>query len=145
VAILSPSDEFHRQCVDVLKSLAPPLYTCWLVLTETAWLLRADPEAVETLLRGDAAGFYNILALGDEDAEAIAGVLKRYRNLRPQLADAALVQLRKENASKPYSLLIAAIFACTVRVLNGYSRSSRSPLYGHSILGLPGGACLGLR
>jgi len=47
-------------------------------LTEAAWLLRADPQAVETLLRGDASGFYNILALGDEDGEAIAGVLKRY-------------------------------------------------------------------
>ena len=57
---------------------APPLYTCWPVLTEAGWLLRADPQAVETLLRGGAAGFYNILALGDEDGEAIAGVLKRY-------------------------------------------------------------------
>ncbi|HYK63002.1 MAG TPA: hypothetical protein VEV85_26425 [Bryobacteraceae bacterium] len=93
VAILSPSDEFHRQCVDVLKSLAPPLYTCWPVLAEAAWLLRADPQAVETLLRGGAAGFYNTLALGGEDGEAIAGVLKRYRNLLARLADAALVHL----------------------------------------------------
>jgi uncharacterized protein len=95
VAILSPADQFHEVCVEALKSLAPPLYTCWPVLTEAAWLLRRDPNTVEALLRGAKAGFFKILELEDDDAEEIAAVMKRYRDLRPQVADAALVHLAK--------------------------------------------------
>ncbi|HEY7333643.1 MAG TPA: PIN domain-containing protein [Bryobacteraceae bacterium] len=93
VAILSPADQFHGKYVDALKSLVPPLYTCWSVITEAAWLLREDPEAVEALLRGGGAGFYKILDLGEQDAESIAALLKRYRNLRPRVVDASLVHL----------------------------------------------------
>jgi uncharacterized protein len=82
VAILSPADQFHDVCVEALKLLAPPLYTCWPVLTEAAWLLRRDPKTVEALLRGAKAGFFKILELEDDDAEEIAAVMKRYRDLR---------------------------------------------------------------
>jgi uncharacterized protein len=65
------------------------------VLTEAAWLLRFDPPAVERLLKSAAAGLYRILDLGEKDAVAIAEILRRYRRLNPQLADAALVHLAR--------------------------------------------------
>jgi len=95
VALLSSSDQFHHSCLEALSTLAPPLYTCWPVLTEAAWLLRSNAVAVESLLESAAAGLFKILSLTEEDASAIAVVLKRYRSLKPQLADAALVHLAR--------------------------------------------------
>ena len=62
------------------------------VLTEAAWLLRSHPAAIDRLLRSLTAGFLRLLPLDSADAEAIAGVLRQYRTIRPQLADAALVR-----------------------------------------------------
>jgi uncharacterized protein len=105
VAILSPRDQFHGTCTEALKDLAPPLYTCWPVLTEAAWLLRFDPYAVEKLLQSAALGLYRILALSETDGTAIADILRKYRRLKPQLADAALVHLaRRENIETVFTI-----------------------------------------
>ncbi len=93
VAILSSRDQFHGTCTQALKDLTPPQYTCWPVLTEAAWLLRFDPNAVEKLLQSAALGLYRILPLNEADGIGIAAVLSKYRRLKPQLADAALVHL----------------------------------------------------
>jgi predicted nucleic acid-binding protein len=93
VAIFSRTDQFHDACTQALKDLAPPLYTCWPVLTEAAWLLRFDPRAIEKLLQSAAFGLYRLLSLDEEDASAIERVLRKYRRLKPRLADAALVHL----------------------------------------------------
>jgi predicted nucleic acid-binding protein len=95
VAILARNDQFHRTCTQALKDLTPPLYTCWPVLTEAAWLLRFDPNAVEKLLTAAAAGLYRIFDLSEKDAVSIAAILKKYQRLKPQLADAALVHLAR--------------------------------------------------
>jgi predicted nucleic acid-binding protein len=98
VAILSPKDHFHKACTETLKDLAPPLYTCWPVLTEAAWLLRLDPGAVEKLLKSADFGLYRILHLDEKDGVEIAAILKTYRRLKPQLADAALVHLARRES-----------------------------------------------
>ena len=93
VAILARNDQFHETCTQTMKDITPPLYTCWPVLTEAAWLLRFDPDAVERLLKSAATGLYRILPLDENAGAAIAAILKKYRRLKPQLADAALVHL----------------------------------------------------
>jgi hypothetical protein len=98
VAILSPNDQFHDACTRALKDLAPPLYTCWPVLTEAAWLLRFDPDAVEKLVKSASFGLYRILPLDETDGDAIAAILKKYRRLKPQLADATLVHLAQRES-----------------------------------------------
>jgi hypothetical protein len=70
-----------------------PLFTCWPVITEAAWLLRRDPTAVAQLLHSLDTGFLELLPLTTADAEPIAAILKKYRDIRIQLADAALVHL----------------------------------------------------
>ena len=93
VAILSSVDQHHGSCVETLRHLPGPLLSCWPVITEAAWLLRAHPKAIQQLLRSIDSGFLELLSLGGKEATAIAKVVKRLWDMRPQLADAALVYL----------------------------------------------------
>jgi len=97
VAILSSVDRHHAACVKALHQLPGPLFSCWPVITEAAWFLRSHPRAVQQLLRSCSSGgqgsFLELLPLAGTEAGAIADVMKQYQNIRPQLADAALVYL----------------------------------------------------
>jgi hypothetical protein len=93
VAVLSSEDEYHDACVNALRNMPGPLLSCWPVVTEAAWLLRRFPSAVQQLLRSIDGGFLELLPLAGAEAEAIATVMKRYEDVHPQLADAALVYL----------------------------------------------------
>jgi uncharacterized protein len=93
VALLSVRDEQHSTCVTQLRELAPPLLTCWPVVTEAAWLLRRQPVAVKALFRGFASGLLRLLVLDEADLPHIEEFLRRYRNIGAQVADAALVHL----------------------------------------------------
>jgi predicted nucleic acid-binding protein len=93
VAILSRRDQYHRICVEALREMPGPLFTCWPVMTEAAWLLRRDWNAVQKLLNSMDTGFVALLTLGTNDAKPIASIMKKYRDIRIQLADAALVHL----------------------------------------------------
>jgi predicted nucleic acid-binding protein len=98
VAILSRRDQYHRKCVEALHDLPGPLFTCWPVITEAAWLLRRDPTAVQELLHSLDTGFLELLPLTTADAKPIAAILKKYRDIRIQLADATLVHLAARDA-----------------------------------------------
>jgi uncharacterized protein len=93
VAILSRDDHYHETCVKALHELPGPLLSCWPVITEAAWLLRRSSRAVRQLLGGIDGGFLELLPLAGAEAEAIAALMKKYEEIRPQLADAALVYL----------------------------------------------------
>src|SRR6266496_3968467 len=74
VAILSRRDQYHRTCVEALRELPGPLFTCWPVITEAAWLLRRSTDAVQQLLRSMDTGFLELLALSSEDAVPMASI-----------------------------------------------------------------------
>lgn len=93
VAILSRRDQYHKVCVEALREMPGPLFTCWPVITEAAWLLRRDSNAAEKLLRSIDAGLFELLPMASGDAKAIASIMKKYGDIRIQLADAALVHL----------------------------------------------------
>jgi uncharacterized protein len=97
VAIFNPQDSLHRTCVEALGAINGTLYTCWPVLTEAAYLLIYSQRGLERLLNS-LGGFVQLLQLEPADAKAIAVVLKRYENIHPQLADAALVHLAGREA-----------------------------------------------
>src|SRR5262249_39787465 len=123
VAILSAADEHHAACVKALRQLPGPLFTCWPVITEAVWLLRSYPAAVQRLLRGisEASGaFLQVLPLAGAEAEAIADLMKDYRDIRPQLADAALVYLAKREG-------ISTIFTLDRRDFSVYRTADRRP------------------
>jgi uncharacterized protein len=93
VAILSESDEHHKTCVEQLESIRGPLLTCWPVIMEAAWLLRAYPLAIGKLLSGFNGRLFELASLGEADLAEIAAILAKYKGLGIQLADASLVHL----------------------------------------------------
>jgi predicted nucleic acid-binding protein len=82
-----------RSCVEALRHPPGPLFSGWPVITEAAWLLRGHPRAIQQLLGSLDGGFLELLSLAGSEGVAIAEVMKRYADIRPQLADAALVYL----------------------------------------------------
>jgi len=93
IAVVSTRDEHHKVCVEELKGLRPPLITCWPVLTETAWILRKQPKALQRLLRDSLGGLFTVLELEQAALPWVANFLMRYQNLGAQLADACLMYL----------------------------------------------------
>jgi hypothetical protein len=94
VAIFSARDSHHAKCVDQLRTLRAPLVTTWPVLTETAYLLRSSPHAVQELLR--AVGEAAWLRVADLESDAptwLSAFFDRFVDHEPQLADASLVYL----------------------------------------------------
>jgi len=93
VAILSEADEHHDACVEQLQQLRTPLWTCWPVLTEAAWLLRAYPLSIGKLFSSFGGRPFQLFPLGELDLPEIAAILVRYKSLGIQLADASIVHL----------------------------------------------------
>jgi len=120
VAILSRADEHHERCVETLRSLPGPLFSCWPVITEAAWLLRNSSRGVQQLLRSLGSGFVELLPLGSLDANGLADIMKKYDSLRPQLADAALVYLAGRDA-------VDTIFTLDRRDFSVYRSARKRP------------------
>ena len=93
VAILLESDEHHEACVEQLRHIGGPLWTCWPVITEAAWLLRAYPQAIRKFLSSFHGRPFGLVPLSETDVPFIAGILAKYDGLGIQLADASLVHL----------------------------------------------------
>lgn len=97
VALLRRNDIHHDACANALRVIRPPLLTCWPVVTEAAWRLRDLPRSLQRLYAGPKDGVLRVLSLPDDALTSIGAMAKRYRNLRPQLADLALVHLAEEH------------------------------------------------
>lgn len=93
VAIMSELDEHHETCVEQLQRIRSPLLTCWPVITEAAWLLRAYPLAVGRLLSSFNGRPFDLIPLNETDLPGIAVILAKYKSLGIQLADASLMHL----------------------------------------------------
>jgi len=96
------------------------LFSCWPVITEAAWLLRGHPRAIQQLLGSLDGGFLKLLSLTGSEGVAIAEVMKRYADIRPQLADAALVYLAEREG-------IDTIFTLDQRDFSVYRSGRRRP------------------
>jgi len=97
VAIMSSADQHHETCVQTLHDLPGPLFSCWPVIAEAAWLLRGRSGVVRQLLDSIAAGFLELLPISSAEAAEIGKLMERYKNIRPQLTDTALVYLAERD------------------------------------------------
>ena len=120
VAILSPRDEYHEACVATLRNLSGPLFSCWPVITEAAWLLRKWPRAVQQLLRNIDGELFELLPLAGSEGNEVSALMKRYEEIRPQLADASLIYLANREQ-------IDTIFTLDRRDFSIYRSGRRRP------------------
>jgi predicted nucleic acid-binding protein len=114
-------------CDSIAKELPLPIYTCWPVITEAAYLLRGSPAVVRRLLACCDGSRFAILPLGADDLSGIETVLSVYQDQSFDLADATLMHLANREG-------IDAVFTLDRRHFSIY-RSAR----GSSLQLLPDG------
>jgi predicted nucleic acid-binding protein len=93
VSTFNETDYEHRRCADQFAALNQPVLTCWPVLIEAAWILRARPDRITRMLSAFEDGAFALLPLDETDLPPISAILTKFRDLRVQLADAALLHL----------------------------------------------------
>jgi len=92
VALLNRRERHHTWVVQVFGALSGPLMSCEAVLTEACFLLRAWPEAVDSIFQRIEDGALQVEGLA-EDAAALRRLLRKYRDVPMSYADACLVRL----------------------------------------------------
>ena len=93
VALFDRDDRHHRRCVVTLRSLSEPLATAWPVVTEAMHLLAFSSQAQDALMDQVASGALGLMPLDAGDAARIRELMRKYRDLPMDLADAALVRI----------------------------------------------------
>jgi predicted nucleic acid-binding protein len=107
VAYFNRRHAHHRRCATLLTELAPPLYTCWPVLTEACYRLASHggSRLAARLLDSCGEGFLAILPLNAIDAHAVAAFLVMYQDQNADLADAAIIHLaERESIDRVFTL-----------------------------------------
>jgi hypothetical protein len=93
VALIHEDNDLHPRCKEVFLSLRDSLATVWPVLTEAMYLLNFSWEAQSALWEMVEAGAVEILPLGNNDIPRMKELMRKYRDLPMDLADAALVRV----------------------------------------------------
>jgi len=123
IAYMNSADAEHAACVEVFQSL--PLgkaLTCWPVLTEAAYLMRArlrlhDPRPLLELVSNDELLLSRVTR---SDVASIQAVYERFHDQQVDLADATLLALaEREN--------IRTIFTTDRRDFRIYRRLDGTP------------------
>jgi uncharacterized protein len=96
VGLLDRSEAHHNRCVTALEGLEGPLVTCEPVVAESCYLLRGLPGAAETVLENVERGIFQIPFQLSRSATLVRTVMRKYRDLPVDFADACLVQLADE-------------------------------------------------
>ncbi len=95
VALANARDHWHEPAKRALAQLKQPLVTTWPVLTETCHLLlkRLGSDAQERFVASVAAGAVRPFELTTAHLPRIDALMRQYRSLPMDLADASLVVL----------------------------------------------------
>jgi uncharacterized protein len=105
VALLDGSDARHELCTIALESIQEPLLTVWPALTEAMYLLRFSLEAQEAVFGDIERGTLLTADLTTGDCTRMRHLMRKYRDLPMDLADAALVAVaERERISRIFTL-----------------------------------------
>jgi predicted nucleic acid-binding protein len=97
VALLHRQDAHHVRCREQAAQLAGPVFTCWPVITEAAWLLRSLPGSLPRLLEVLADRDIACLHLESSAIPWLGKVATQFQDLSPQLADLSLLYLAEHH------------------------------------------------
>jgi len=105
VALVHADDKNHGACVSALKSFREPVATVWPAFTEAMYLLGFACEAQEALWEMARSEALVFLEVGDDDLARMRDLMKKYRDLPMDLADAALVRVaERERLRRVFTL-----------------------------------------
>jgi hypothetical protein len=93
VALIHEDDDQHQVCKATFRAITEPLGTIWPVLTEAMYLLSFSWEAQIGLWEMIETRAVEILPLGTDDVPRMRELMRKYRDLPMDLADAALVRV----------------------------------------------------
>lgn len=93
VALLHRDDRNHDLCVRTLRSLREALGTAWPVVTEAMYLLDFSSRAQDALWAMIDSEALGLLSLDSSDAPRMRDLMRKYRDLPMDIADAALVRI----------------------------------------------------
>lgn len=93
VAVLRSDDRHHSRCVEALASLRAPLGTVWPAISEAMHLLRSWRDGPDRLWQRLERGALRIYTLDGHDCSRMRELMRKYRDLPMDLADAALVRV----------------------------------------------------
>ena len=95
-ALLDQSEWAHEICVQVLNNLHRPLVTCEPVISESCYLLRRRPKAVQAVLANVENGFFAIPFQLSRSTPQVQAILQKYRDTPADFADACLIAMADE-------------------------------------------------
>jgi hypothetical protein len=93
VAFFDKDDRYHARCIEILKEIREPLVTTWPILTECFYLLNFSWEVQDSLWLFIQRGGIEIYPLEKELLIRCRELMKQYRDLSMDLADATLMAL----------------------------------------------------
>ncbi len=93
VALLHRDDRNHTLCVRALRSLGEFLGTAWPVVTEAMYLLGFSSQAQDALWEMIGSGAVGLFSLDTSDVPRMRELMRKYRDLPMDVADAALVRI----------------------------------------------------
>jgi predicted nucleic acid-binding protein len=105
VALVHASDQEHDRCRTALASIRRPLCTVWPVITEALYLLDFSWEAQDAVWAMLEEGGVTLIALDDGDVPRMRELMRKYRDLPMDVADAALVTVaEREGITRVFTL-----------------------------------------
>jgi len=93
VALVDRADAHHATCVEALQAIRDPLVTVWPAFTEAMCLLGFSWQAQAALWEMVESDAVALAALDHHDASRMQTLMRKYRDLPMDLADAALVRV----------------------------------------------------
>ena len=105
MALIHADDRHHDSCRDALEQIREPLATVWPVITEAMYLLDFSSQAQDALWRLLERDAVKILPLDARDVPRLRELMRKYRDLPMDLADAALVRAaERERISRVFTI-----------------------------------------
>ena len=105
MALIHADDRHHASCRDALERIRETLVTVWPVITEGMYLLDFSAEAQDALWRLLERDAVKILSLDAGDVPRMRELMRKYRDLPMDLADAALVRAaERERISRVFTI-----------------------------------------
>jgi len=105
VALIHADDRHHATCREALERIREPLATVWPAITEAMYLLGFSSSAQDALWRLLERDAVKILPVDARDVPRMRELMRKYRDLPMDLADAALVRVaEREKISRVFTI-----------------------------------------